>query len=289
VALKSDGTVVAWGNNGSGQSTVPVSPYESSISGTVAYNPATLTATFTPATALLPDTTYTARISGVRSQSGEHLASDVVWNFTTQPLPTISGTPATSATVGTTYSFTPTATDATSFSYTGTLPPGLNFNTTTGAITGTATTAGTYSNIIITATNDSGSADLPSFSITVNPLPPTISGIPTTNAIVGSTYSFTSTSSGADSFSYTGTLPPGLNFNTVTGAITGTPTATGTFSNIVITATNGGGSTSLPAFTIMVTSAGGAGDPTPVPVMDGWWLLPGLLAGAGLFARRRKG
>ena len=27
---------------------------------------------------------------------------------------------------------------------------------------------------------------------------------------------------------------------------------------------------------------------TPVPVMDGWWLLPGILAGLGIFARRRK-
>jgi uncharacterized protein DUF1566/List-Bact-rpt repeat protein len=28
--------------------------------------------------------------------------------------------------------------------------------------------------------------------------------------------------------------------------------------------------------------------PTPVPVMDGLWLLPGMLAGVGMFARRRK-
>ena len=27
---------------------------------------------------------------------------------------------------------------------------------------------------------------------------------------------------------------------------------------------------------------------TPVPVMNGWWLLPGMLAGLGIFARRRK-
>jgi hypothetical protein len=26
----------------------------------------------------------------------------------------------------------------------------------------------------------------------------------------------------------------------------------------------------------------------PVPVMNGWWLLPGMLAGLGVFARRRK-
>ena len=27
---------------------------------------------------------------------------------------------------------------------------------------------------------------------------------------------------------------------------------------------------------------------TPVPVMEGWWLLPGMLAGVGIFTRRRK-
>ena len=27
---------------------------------------------------------------------------------------------------------------------------------------------------------------------------------------------------------------------------------------------------------------------TSVPVMEGWWLLPGILAGVGIFARRRK-
>lgn len=28
---------------------------------------------------------------------------------------------------------------------------------------------------------------------------------------------------------------------------------------------------------------------TRVPVIEGWWLLPGVLAGVGIFARRRKG
>jgi len=83
VALKNDGTVVAWGNNNSGQSTVPVSPYETSVSGTVTYDPASLTATFTPAASLLFDTIHTARVNaGIRSRSGEHLPLDVVWNFT---------------------------------------------------------------------------------------------------------------------------------------------------------------------------------------------------------------
>jgi hypothetical protein len=81
--------------------------------------------------------------------------------------PTISGTPLTTATVGTAYSFTPAATFADSFGYAGTLPPGINFSTVSGALSGTPTIAGTYSDIVITAVNNFGNASLPKFSIEV--------------------------------------------------------------------------------------------------------------------------
>jgi hypothetical protein len=82
--------------------------------------------------------------------------------------PTITGTPATSVVTGLVYSFTPTATDATSFSISN-KPSWASFTTTTGALTGAPTSGdvGTYSNIIITAVNGTGVAALPAFSITV--------------------------------------------------------------------------------------------------------------------------
>jgi uncharacterized repeat protein (TIGR02543 family)/MYXO-CTERM domain-containing protein len=47
-----------------------------------------------------------------------------------------------------------------------------------------------------------------------------------------------------------------------------------------------GTTTTLSPFTIAApVSSGGT---TPVPVMDGWWLLPAALAGAGLLYRRRR-
>lgn len=52
----------------------------------------------------------------------------------------ITGTPASTATIGVAYSFTPGRTGGVSpytFALTGTLPTGLSFNTSTGAITGT--------------------------------------------------------------------------------------------------------------------------------------------------------
>jgi len=80
---------------------------------------------------------------------------------------TIGGTPAATAIVGTAYSFSPSATNADSFSVSGTLPPGLAFSTVTGTLSGTPTTVGTYGNIVITATNSLGSVSLPAFSIEV--------------------------------------------------------------------------------------------------------------------------
>jgi len=167
-------------------------------------------------------------------------------------LPTIGGTAPSTVTVGSAFSFRPTATDATSFSYTGTLPPGLSFNTTFGSINGTPTTIGTYGNIVITATNAAGSVSMPAITITIVPTTPTISGTPATSATSGLFYSFTPTATNATSFSISN-LPSWASFNAATGALTGSPMVGGTYGNIVITANNAAGSASLPPFAITVT------------------------------------
>lgn len=82
--------------------------------------------------------------------------------------PTISGTPTATATVGVAYSFAPTSTYATSFSHSDNLPPGLDVDSVTGVLSGTPTTVGTYSGIVITATNSVGSTNLPAFTIAVS-------------------------------------------------------------------------------------------------------------------------
>lgn len=87
--------------------------------------------------------------------------------------PTISGNPAASVNVGSTYSFIPTASGPTGTTLTFTvqnLPSWASFNAANGALTGTpsAAAAGTYSNIVISVSDDSASASLPAFSITVD-------------------------------------------------------------------------------------------------------------------------
>jgi hypothetical protein len=91
---------------------------------------------------------------------------------TIAPTATISGTPTTAATVGSNYSFTPTASDsdggALSFAIKN-APSWASFNATTGQLSGSpkATDTGTTMNIVISAADGSATAALPAFSITV--------------------------------------------------------------------------------------------------------------------------
>lgn len=86
-------------------------------------------------------------------------------------IPTVSGTPATSATVGSRYTFTPTASDADGDALVWSIsdkPPAATFSTTTGALTWTPDTPGVWSNIRVSVTDSKGaSASLATFSINV--------------------------------------------------------------------------------------------------------------------------
>lgn len=87
--------------------------------------------------------------------------------------PTISGTPPRSATVGSAYSFTPTASDPNGNALTFSIaskPSWASFSTTNGRLSGTPTSAqvGTYSNVTIRVSDGTSTVSLPAFSITVN-------------------------------------------------------------------------------------------------------------------------
>jgi hypothetical protein len=162
--------------------------------------------------------------------------------------PVINSSLTASATVGTAFSFTVTASEnPTSFGATG-LPAGLTINTSTGAISGTPTTAGT-SNVTISATNAGGTGSATLVLTVSNPPPPVISSLLTATGVVGTAFSYQITASNSPtSYAATG-LPAGLSLNTSTGVISGTPTAAGT-SNVNISATNAGGTGSA---TLVVT------------------------------------
>jgi hypothetical protein len=184
--------------------------------------------------------------------------------------PTISGTPAGTATTGVAYSFTPSASDPDQnpLSYSiANKPAWASFSTSTGRLNGTPATAnvGNYANIMISVSDGRASASLPAFAINVQAPPnraPTITGTPPTSVTAGSAYTFTPSASDPDNdtLGYTvANKPAWAAFDTATGRLSGTPTSqnVGTFSGIVITVSDGktGGTASLPAFTITVNAA----------------------------------
>ncbi len=170
----------------------------------------------------------------------------------TPPAPVITSGPLPGGQVGTAYSYQITASNgATSFGASN-LPPGLTINPTTGLISGTPTTAGVFSQIMLTATNAGGTA-MVNASIVIAPLAPVITS-PTavsTQAGVAFTYQIAA-SNNPTSFNATG-LPTGLTLNALTGVISGTPTAA-TIYTVGLSATNAGG-TGTATLTLTVTPA----------------------------------
>ncbi|HEU4652720.1 MAG TPA: putative Ig domain-containing protein, partial [Steroidobacteraceae bacterium] len=131
---------------------------------------------------------------------------------------------------------------------------------TTGKLAGTPTAAGTFSNIIISASDGKLTASLPAFAIKVNPVPnsaPVISGTPLKSIDSGTSYSFKPSASDADGDALTFSIanrPAWAAFNTSTGQLSGTPSSSnaGSFANIIISVSDGKANAALPAFSINV-------------------------------------
>jgi hypothetical protein len=91
-----------------------------------------------------------------------------------------------------------------------------------------------------------------------------ISGTPTTTTVADRTYTFEAAATDTDNRSITYSIknkPSWATLNAQTGALTGYPYASnvGTFAGIVITASDGVSSASLPAFSITVEKPGSSG------------------------------
>jgi Putative Ig domain len=92
----------------------------------------------------------------------------------TTQTPAISGSPSTSATVGTAYSFQPTASGGSSLSFSAkNLPSWAAINAQSGLVSGTPASGdvGTDANIVISVSNGAASASLTAFSIAVSAVP----------------------------------------------------------------------------------------------------------------------
>lgn len=148
-----------------------------------------------------------------------------------------SGAALPSGTVGSAYRVVLTASGGAapySWSLTaGTLPGGISL-TPGGILSGTPTAAGTFG-FTLKATDSRGATATRDFTLTVasasQQLTITTTSLP--NGSTAATYSQTLAASGGSSpYSWSisgGALPPGLSLNGTTGAITGTPSTTGSF------------------------------------------------------------
>jgi hypothetical protein len=137
----------------------------------------------------------------------------------------------------------------------GALPAGLQLNAASGVISGTPTTVGN-SSFIILVTDSLQNVARKSLSINIaNPANPVVVTSGNFNGTVLSAFSQTLTASGGTSpytWSVTsGTLPSGLQLNSATGVISGTPSAPGT-SQITFTATDANNQTGSKIISITI-------------------------------------
>lgn len=186
------------------------------------------------------NTTFTVTVKDSAKKSAQTKSASFTLTVTPQPLAITTSTLA-SDTLGTAYSQTLAATGGTpSYNWaisSGSLPPGLSLSASSGTISGTPTSTGTFA-FGVTASDKSSPVmtSTASFSITVKASAPAI-GISTTSLTGGTTgvaYSQTLQATGgtpAYSWSITaGSLPAGLSLAASTGVISGTPTSSGTSS-----------------------------------------------------------
>ncbi len=206
-------------------------------------------------TSVTPSTTYTITANNGGNSNSTSVTievNDIPPTQLTYPTAIISAAAGTAIS-----SYTPSNAggDIITYSISPSLPTGLNFNTSTGVISGVPSATTGLNDYVITATNSGGTVTktisiivndaIPSnFTYNVNGLQTFVNGTPINTIIPSIT-------GNVSSYSISPSLPSGLNLNTVTGALTGTPTTPSDPTQYFVTATNSGGSATY-SFTISV-------------------------------------
>src|SRR5439155_27129617 len=166
------------------------------------------------------------------------------------------------------FAFTGTGSGALTFTLaSGSLPPGLTLSAG-GVVSGTPTSLGTFS-FTVRLTDSTSQASSAGTSITVSGTPAAIAGTPpNAGLIVPYSFAFSATGSGAVTFALAaGALPTGLSLS-LSGVVSGVPTASGTFS-FTVRATDTTQQTASLATSITVTNTRVSISGTPPSVTSG--------------------
>ena len=142
------------------------------------------------------------------------------------------------------------------WSFTGSLPPGLSLAILNGSLSGIPTRAGSFG-FTVTATDTLGANASQVYTIVINPSP-SITTATLANGTVGVAYSQTIAATGGTppySLSLTsGTLPAGLTLDRASGEIKGTPGAAGA-SNFTVQVMDHAQATASQPFTLTIAAA----------------------------------
>lgn len=261
VGLEVNGVPAGWSFGSAGGTNPPSVAPQAGDTGTFAFtnifessSPVSFTFTVNHPAGLTGSQTFSA-IKVLLTSGGTTTTLDLP-NVTISPPPppTITSGSSASGSVNSPFSYSITANGfPTSYGATG-LPSWLSLNSSTGVISGTPTSSGSWT-FSATATNSSGTSSPQSVTVTIGS-PPTLNSASTASGTVGESFSYQISATGASSYGATG-LPDGLSVNAVTGLISGIPTRGGTFSASV-SAANGYGT----AFQGVTMTIAGGNPPT---------------------------
>lgn len=139
---------------------------------------------------------------------------------------------------------------------TGALPTGITLNASTGAISGSSTSVGSYAGTFRVTDVGGRTADTASFAFDVTAALSISKSF--TDTTENASYSGSATAAGgATPYTYSvfsGALPTGLSLNTSTGAVTGTPTTPGTFTFVIRVTDNLGATANTTSTQVVVAN-----------------------------------